>query len=528
MAAEASRAAREVRVTLDGVVDRLHARSPGAVFGAICAVALVNAILATVTGVVSAGQRIDLTGAQIGRLGMLAGTLAATGLAITYVAWRRAFRPVAAWMRAPETTTAPEVWSAVARLALRLVRFEGWCFTVLFLPVPFWVIGEADLPWTTLPFVFVFVEVTIGFALILNYFGIERLMLPTLRELAPRMPPGFTPDFAAPPLRLRIFVVISLVSIFTAFSVSAFQPDDAGVPTQAVVSVGLPVLTTLTLGLLPLRFLAESVVAPIDHLQRAAARIGAGDLGVHAPVLGGDEMGHLTGDFNRMVGGLREREHLAEENASLQARVHEQLEEVRASRARIVAASDAERRRIERNIHDGAQQRLVGLALQLALLKEKEPDDARREALAQAGAQLSEALDELRELARGLHPQVLTVGGLAAALSQLAGRSPVPVTVDATDERFAETIESTAYFVASEALANVAKYSQASRVDVRASTEDGRLVLEVRDDGVGGADATRGSGLAGIADRLAALDGALTVTSPPGAGTVVRATLPLS
>jgi PAS domain S-box-containing protein len=204
-------------------------------------------------------------------------------------------------------------------------------------------------------------------------------------------------------------------------------------------------------------------------------------------------------------------------------------DELAASRMRIVEASDAERRRLERNLHDGAQQRLVATSLAVRLAARRVTGDpAVRAMLDGAGDELARALEELRELARGLHPAVLTDHGLRAAIEAVADRAPVPVAVDVPlDERLPETVEAAAYFVVCEALTNVAKYAHASEARVRVGHDNGTAQVEVVDDGVGGADASGGSGLRGLADRVEALGGRLMVTSPVGEGTTVRAQLPV-
>jgi len=203
--------------------------------------------------------------------------------------------------------------------------------------------------------------------------------------------------------------------------------------------------------------------------------------------------------------------------------------ELRASRARIVEAGDAARRRIERDLHDGAQQQFVGVAISLNAARAKLEHDpaAARELLDEAAADLAQGLDELRELARGIHPAVLVEGGLEPALRGLVRRSAVPARlVVAPAERFAEAVEAAAYFVVSEGLTNVARHAVAAKlVEISVARSDGRLVVEVRDDAAGGAD-PRGGGLRGLADRLAALDGSLDVLSPPGGGTTLRAMIP--
>jgi signal transduction histidine kinase len=196
-----------------------------------------------------------------------------------------------------------------------------------------------------------------------------------------------------------------------------------------------------------------------------------------------------------------------------------------------VEASDAERRRVERNLHDGAQQRLVALSFALRRAHTQLPADAAPEltsTLEAASDQLKAALAELRELARGIHPAILTEAGLGPALRSLAKDSPVPVTVrlDLPDALPAPVVAA-AYFVAAEALANVAKYADAGRVELAAEAGRGQLRIEIADDGRGGADPAAGSGLRGLADRVAALGGRLDVRSPVGGGTRVVATLPL-
>jgi signal transduction histidine kinase len=219
---------------------------------------------------------------------------------------------------------------------------------------------------------------------------------------------------------------------------------------------------------------------------------------------------------------------LALENEQLHVESEGRLAELQASRERIVTAGDTERRRLERNLHDGAQQRLVALSMQLRLLRGRiREDPSTAEALVTtASDELALSLTELRELARGLHPAVLD-HGLETALESLASLSPVPTTVTYGAEReLPAPVELAAYFVASEALTNVAKYAQARVAHVLVTHAAGRLVVEVADDGIGGADVAGGSGLRGLADRVDALDGRLLVVSPPGEGTSVRAELP--
>jgi signal transduction histidine kinase len=221
---------------------------------------------------------------------------------------------------------------------------------------------------------------------------------------------------------------------------------------------------------------------------------------------------------------------LALENERLEAELRARLDELQTSRSRLVEVSMFERRRLERDLHDGAQQRLVALSLQLGLAKrrlEEGQDVAAGAMLDAARDELARALEELRELARGIHPAVLTDRGLEPALEALAERAPLPVSLDQMPaERLPAPVEAAAYFVVAEALTNVVKYAGASTAAVRIRRNGSYAVVEVRDDGVGGADPTIGTGLRGLADRLAALDGRLEVHSPPGEGTTVRAEVP--
>ncbi len=216
-------------------------------------------------------------------------------------------------------------------------------------------------------------------------------------------------------------------------------------------------------------------------------------------------------------------------NERLDAELRAKVAELRASRSRIVQAGFEQRRRLERDLHDGAQQRLMALGIDLRMVRERIEHDPQgaAELLDESLHELNEATAELRELARGIHPAVLTNRGLEAALKGLASRSPVPVELLQTPaDRLPPSVESAVYFVVAEALTNAARYSRAQAVTVGVVRDNGHVDVEVRDDGVGGADADQGSGLRGLGDRVAALDGRLELTSPQGLGTILRATIP--
>jgi signal transduction histidine kinase len=267
------------------------------------------------------------------------------------------------------------------------------------------------------------------------------------------------------------------------------------------------------------------VTPPADGAARAVLTIGTADAPelviAHDPALRDD-----PGLVSAAAAAVR----LAVENERLQAEVRAQLDAVTASRARIVEAQDDERRRIERDLHDGAQQRLVSLQLSLQMLRRDLGPDADPAAVAEleaASAEAAAAIADIRELARGVHPAILTESGLGAALGSLADRAPLPVVVtDELDRRLPGSVEATAYFVAAEALTNAIKHSGASRIDLRTWLADDQLHLDVSDDGRGGADTMNGTGLTGIQDRVAALGGTVRLESRDGQGTRLEVAIP--
>jgi signal transduction histidine kinase len=301
----------------------------------------------------------------------------------------------------------------------------------------------------------------------------------------------------------------------------------------ASVALGLEallyvVLFVIVLGRLTLRWrrtatLERLQLTPVyvcgllTFLLVTAATAGAGDAARWAALIATAML-----PFAFLAGLLRT--HVARLDAELRAR----LEELRASRVRIVEAADTERRRLERDLHDGAQSRLLAVLLLLGRVRRCVDADTEAAALLdRALGELKTGLAELRELARGIHPAVLSERGLEPALHALASRAPVPVTLETNGgERLPRPVEIAADFVVSEALANVAKYAQATEATVAVRRGSGRVTVEVTDDGVGGADATRGTGLRGLADRVAALDGTLAVESPAGRGTRLQVEIP--
>jgi signal transduction histidine kinase len=260
-------------------------------------------------------------------------------------------------------------------------------------------------------------------------------------------------------------------------------------------------------------YLQRAIVRPVLGASAMAGRLAGGDLGARMPASGVGEIGALQRSFNSMAASLQ------------QSRA-----ELAASRARVVAAADHTRRRIERDLHDGVQQQLVSLGLEIRAIQAGVPagQEGLQAELDQLAADLGSAVEDLRELSRGIHPAILSEGGLGPALKALARRSAVPVELEVSvPERLPEPVEVAAYYVVSEALTNAAKHARATAVQVQAGAAADRLRLLVRDDGAGGAEVGRGSGLIGLADRVQALGGTIAVHSPAGQGTTLEVELPI-
>lgn len=467
-------------------------------------------------------QYIDATPAQGARTIIFHVLL--VGLAGRFVViprWRSLAQPILDWLdgdrTADETVAA---WQSARTLAIRMGRASAfWGFVCMVLPSVGYFAIDYDVPPSGLVLA-VYAGVSTG--LWACAFGIPASDLwfrPVRRDLSRAVgSPGVDLAIAARnTMGQKLMVAVPVISVLTGNTV-AFMATviDASVSEILPLVLVALVVTLSTSGLMVV-FLTRSLVAPMEDLLDATLRVGDGDLAARALVTTDDETGALAVTFNRMLDRLEE---VSAANLGL-------LEQVRQSRTRIVEASDAERRRIERNLHDGAQQRLVSLALGLRMLRDDTEDDSsERPAVDDCLDELMAGLEELRELALDLHPAVLTEEGLRPALVDLVERVRLPVALEVSDERFDDSTESTVWFVASEALANAARYSGATLASIAVRRQNGLVTLEISDNGVGGADLGSGSGLAGLADRVAAVGGTFTIDSPPERGTTIRVELP--
>jgi signal transduction histidine kinase len=326
-------------------------------------------------------------------------------------------------------------------------------------------------------------------------------------------------------LGLKLSVGLAAVAVNTAL-VSTVAHEAIGSDRHGLIdllrwSYGSALLLLATVALL----VAVNVLVPIRELIRATRAVREGDLRATVAVTGDDELAELASSFNAMLVGLDERDELKQDNTTL-------VEELRASRERLAATADAERRKVERDLHDGAQQYLVLLRLKLGLLDKRLRDEPQLSAVVgEARADLDRALDELRRLARGIYPPVLEEAGLAEALSEAAANFSIAVRVEPDGaRRYPRELEATVYFCCIEALQNVAKHAgEGATAVVRLAESDGRLEFAVTDDGCGydAATVAPGSGVQNIIDRVGAIGGVVAVRSAPGAGTSVQAAIPV-
>ena len=429
--------------------------------------------------------------------------------------------------------TAPAAWaSTVAGLprwmAITCSWWLLWC-----VPPSIYTAATLHFAWYGYP---IFVATLAGMVAVVGVFGyllFEQALRPVAREIAAVLPRGCDPPRSVMTLGIKALVLIPGINFFSAVVVASLVSSRSRPPLHLgqIALLAVVVSGTLSLGLTLL--FRNSIVRRIEDLRGAMRSVDGGDLETYVVPLAGDELDDMAASFNEMVAGLRERASLREHNADLVVDLQRQADELRDSRARIVAASDAARRQVERDLHDGAQQRLVLLGLKLRMARdelERDPVLASR-AIEELGEDLAAALAELRALAHGIYPTLLENDGLPAALEEAARHGAITTEIDSDmDGRHSPAVESAVYFCCLEALQNAGKYAGAgARARVRLTNRGGALEFAVTDDGRGfdaSAPGRASSGLQNMIDRIGALGGLLLIDSSPGHGTTVTGTLP--
>jgi signal transduction histidine kinase len=441
-----------------------------------------------------------------------AGVAFGTGLAMMLAV--RDLRPLLEWVRGgrPRPTPAP-VWETVVRMPRRRVPL-GMAFVALAtIPAELLAAQKSDFRGWDIVADFTGVQVGIAVFGVWLIFLVESMLRSVLRDVGLETQ---AVRLERPRTRIgrKVMVGTAVTTAFTALLVGAIGPIGDSVASRLLGEVAVAVAITLTFSAVITTTITDSVEAPVRDLMLGTARVAAGELDHNVPVSTDDEFGVLAVNFNQMVGQLRTR-----------------TQELRASRARIVAAADAARRDVERDLHDGAQQRLVMLNIRLGALERKAAEHRELKELAgEARAELTLALSELRDLAHGLYPVVLENDGLERALAEAAERLPLPVgmSVDGAG-RYTPALEAAVYFCCLEALQNASKHAgEGARITIKLSDAGRTLSFEVRDDGTG-FDISRsgsGTGLHNMRDRIGALGGTVEIESTPGAGTAVIGSVP--
>jgi signal transduction histidine kinase len=341
-------------------------------------------------------------------------------------------------------------------------------------------------------------------------------------DVAAHLPADFEPPTGLT-LRTKALAPLPVVALMAALIEGAFVNVSHVGAVRISIALGIAI-AAVGVATIIFRVATQSLISPLDNLMAATKRVRTGDLETPVPIVTTDELGQLSHSFNEMLAGLREREALLVDNAELTSAL-------RGSLARIVTAADAERRRVERDLHDGAQQHLVLLNLKLGLLERKAGTDPELAKLArETRDDLQRALAELRDLAHGIYPATLENDGLISALAEVANRSAIPAVLEATGSgRYPREIEAAVYFCCVEALQNAAKHAgDGASARVALTLQSHELLVEVSDTGVGfdPSKVNGSSGLQNMADRIGALGGTFAVRSWPGAGTTVEATIP--
>jgi signal transduction histidine kinase len=505
--------------TVERALDRLYARFGPRIVFSFFVIAIVVGVPTGVLSGLALGRYLGRSASDMLYATELWGPIISViGLAGFAIVFRNATRTMLAWSpRSPTEQTATPAWHAIqsmTRLAVKGAPFALVPLTGSFIwfTVHFHEPASVLLPFAAWDGSLLFA------AFVLMVFSMEMVMSPMLADVARHLPADFEPDTRALSFRTRALAPLPVITFYGILIVGGYTQIGRPGAGRLAIAIGLALLAVAIISGV-FGIVARTVSEPIDALVAATDRVRRGYLETSVPVTRADELGRLTASFNDMVMGLREREAL-----------HSEL---RASRERIVTAADAERRRVERDLHDGAQQQIVLAQLKLGRVAgtlEEDPADAKR-SITEIRDDLARALTDLRDLAGGLYPQLLEAEGLPGALRQVASRAPIPTTVDADGTgRYAPELEAAVYFCCVEALQNAGKHAgptATARIALRAAGDG--LAFTVSDDGAGFDPATtaRSSGLQNMADRLGALGGSVKIESSPGHGTTIAGHIPI-
>jgi len=418
------------------------------------------------------------------------------------------------------------------------------CFvstSVLLIPADVWAIGHYHLGPSSLPVAWVFTQLGVGVTAAYMFFVGEAMLRPMVEDAARVVPPGGGVRRARGRIGQTVLLALAVTTSFAVLMSQAIGSIGHTPTSRLLGAVAIAVVIALTFTPILIRAVTDSVVGPVRTLTSATARAAAGDLEHPVPVTSDDELGVLTTSFNDMIRGLREREALRNDKLELTSALQASLEdlqrhaeELRASRARVVTASDVERRRMERDLHDGAQQQLVLLGLKLAMAERLiEKDTVAAKAMHdELRTDLRQALSELRDLAHGIYPAVLENEGLPGALREAVERAAIPAELHCDGAgRYPRELEAAVYFCCLEALQNAAKHAGAgAKVTITLAERDRTLLFAVADDGQGydTSIGLAGVGVQNMTDRIGALGGELTIRSAPGSGTTILGSIPLT
>ena len=435
-------------------------------------------------------------------------------LGLGLVPSRRQIRTILSWSGTGRTpANAPAVWHAVVRNPMLVARAT----VVVSLAIPpaaiDFVVRQHLHWWAVFPLI-VAVAAALAGVSVLVAFAADLIVRPMLDQVASHLPADFEPPGDGMRLLTKAVAPLPIVAFFAAILVGAYANLSTNGTLRLMIVLGIA-LATIAVASVIFLIISSSVLAPVHHLTAATRAVRDGDITATVPLVSGDELGALSYSFNQMLAELRRH-----------------TDELRSSRQRIVAAADAERRRAERDLHDGAQQQLLLVQLKLGLLGRAVGDDAASAAtVGRLRAGVDEALAELRDLARGIYPALLENEGLPGALTELAARAPMPVRVELDDAgRYPHELEAAVYFCCVESLHNAARYAgEKASAAVRLAAGMGTLRFAVEDDGCGFevAEVRSSAGLQNMIDRIGALGGELRVRSEPGGGTRVGGEVPL-